>query len=795
MRLVDLTVEFAELVRGAHGTIEFKARFWGWLEAQRREGPLAPLLGDMERHWSTIGSAPSLSEARDLVRRLAPGGHGERVATIAARFDEIVGESPDVPVILLAGLERPEGYSRFDEGRNTIFVGLDHPSSLSHADHLELILSHESCHAVRDTDPAVLADYGGVVEMTHDDFVARYPFREHLLSEALATSISERCYPGRPDRRYVYFDEEAVLWCEEHRRVIAERMVAALERAEPYRTFYAEESVAPGSPDCVDYWFGLQLGRFLLGRRPAGELLRTPSTAILDRELGPFRDEFLAGERPRERAGPRAAVAQGDGSLRDLAADEALDGASLPREVRRVYRRYASLLARRPALARQAEEQVASLVGRERLDYGGAPWEVHAFPLLLSDDELRHLRWATGGLMAIVERAIEMFRTDREVRGFFRFPRHLELLAMLEPGYRPQTMIARLDSYWSGRRVRFLEINVNGASGWALSELLAEEALRLPGLGDVLQRHGAQAAPLVCRLLDGILSAWYQARGEGVEPRRIAIVDWPGLPTRSELGRLAADFARIGVATSVVGPAELRLEGSTLSCAEGPIDVVYRRLTTLDLIDRSGELELLVEAARRGAAVTVASYGSDVAHSKRLFAFLTDERWARRFSPEERALIDAHVPWTRLFIPSRTQFEGRLWDLRELALAGRERFVLKPTEGFEGRGVLLGAETEPGPWKAEVERRYGGDHVLQRRVEAPLRRLLVPHEDRVEEVSRWLHLGEFVVEGQLAGFLARASEELVLGEDSHERTLPCLTLTDGTPAEGEEEGDLGPASP
>jgi hypothetical protein len=135
-----------------------------------------------------------------------------------------------------------------------------------------------------------------------------------------------------------------------------------------------------------------------------------------------------------------------------------------------------------------------------------------------------------------------------------------------------------------------------------------------------------------------------------------------------------------------------------------------------------------------------------------------------------------------------------MWELRELALAERERFVLKPAESHEGRGVLLGSETSAEGWAAEVERRYGGPHVIQEAVRAPLRRLLLPRAGAVESVTRWLHLGEFAIGGQLAGFLARVSEELVLDADAEDAVLPCLVLAD------EEAGvitdqDLGPASP
>lgn len=788
MRPIDLTREYAELVRASRSTIEFKARFWAWLDAQRRGGPLAALLSDMERHWSTVGQAPSLSEARDVLRQISARDHGTRAVEIGRRFAEVTGILPEVDVHLLVGLGRPEGYSRFDLGRNTIFIGLDNPNALGQADHFELILSHELCHAVRDPTPAVLADYGGTSTMTHDDFVARHPFREHLVSESLATAVSERAHPGRPDRRYVYFDDDAIRWCERHRRKVVERILLALARSEPYRTFYAEGSVAPGSPDCCDYWMGLHLGRFALRQGSAGELLRLPASTFLERYLQPFVDEFLQGDSTASgavvpAAEPRSAQPH----------QEALVGASLAATVRQAYDEHAALLAWRPGLAAELDAQLTEALRCDGLEYGGRPWVVHAFPLLLSADEERHVRWATDGLLRLIERIIDLYRTDPEVREFFAFPPHLEALCCLDPGFRPHVALGRFDSYWSGRRLRFLELNVNGAAGWVLSEALGERALELPGLGELLERHGARYSPLTSRILEGLLSAWRQARGDAAEPQHIAIVDWDDVATTSEQRRLAADFTRMGVSTRVVHPRELRFDGAALHGPDGPIDIVYRRLTTLDLIQRHGELGPLMAAAHAGAVVTVGSYGSDVAHSKRLFAFLTHERWQSRLSPAERALIDAHVPWTRMFVPGTTQFEGRRRDLRELALSERERFVLKPAEGFEGRDVLLGSEASPREWQDVVDRSFGRNYVLQELVHAPLRRLRLPVGDQAVEVSRWLHLGEFVIGGQLAGFLARVSEELVLSAESQERALPCLVLADDEDESLDQ--DLGPASP
>ncbi|MCB0339583.1 MAG: hypothetical protein KDD53_08265, partial [Bdellovibrionales bacterium] len=507
MRIVDLTLDFSEIVKKSKYTIDFKAKFWAWLNSQRRRGPLVPLLSDMERHWSTVGQAPSLTEARDIVSQLTPGEYQERIEAIVRHAKSLMGDLPEIDIVLLAGLERPEGYSRFERGRNTIFLGLDHPDALAQQDHLEIILTHELCHAVRDPSELVLADYGGSLDMSHDDFVARHPFREHLVSESLATSISKAAYPGRPDRRYVYFDEESIRWCENNRKVVADRMLLALERHEPYRTFYSENSTAPGSPESCDYWFGLHFGSFALRFESASKLLHMSSTDILARFLSPFLEEFVNS----------SSVLNIDSqALHDfplVCAQESFGSEGLPKQVCEVYERYSNLLAKQPNLANNFDMELARLVSAEGVRFGSEALALHAFPLLLTADDEDHCRWVVHGILRLIERVIEIYQVNPEVRAFFNFPRHLEELCLLESGYRPHVALGRFDSYWSCSGLRFLELNVNGTAGWKVSDIVNQRALEVPILGEFLEENGAFASPMSSRILDGILNAWTQARG------------------------------------------------------------------------------------------------------------------------------------------------------------------------------------------------------------------------------------------------------------------------------------------
>ena len=782
MAIIDLLPDLQDVVGQSRSELEFRSRLWSWLDAQRT-GPLGPLLSDIFRLWSGIGATLSLDEATQVLRHAGGGAHVRRAEAVLARVEALAGERPDCDVVLVAGLKRPEGYSRFDRGRNTVFLGVDHPASLRHADHFEVILSHELTHALRDPRPEIQADYGGWPDMGHDEFVNRYTFREHLVSESLATAMSERAFPHKEERRYVYFDPEAYQWCEENRDLIARRILQAIERGEDYRTFYAEGSVSPDSPDCCDYYFGFHLGRFALSRAEPRELLRLPARQFLGRFLESFVAEFV-GEEERARqadppSGPLPAV---------VPSGEAIDQLIEAEDVRACYRDLMLELSGNPQATRDSTRAFEEGVKRSRLEYAGEPFDVYAFPLVLSPEDEGYLRWVCEKLLRAFEKVIELYRRDPQVRAYFGFPAHIEELMLLEPHYRPFVQVARFDSYWDGCNVRFLELNTHGTSGIVLAERLGELWGELPQLSEVLRRHPMRTPRLRRRLLHTLLSCWRQAQdARGVEdagtPRLVAVLDWANLATRTELAHLADFFRAHGLPARVVDPKELMFDGETLSAGGEPIDVVYRRLTTLDLLERSAQLEPFLAASRAGKVVVVGPFASDLAHSKRLFAFLTEERWRRCFSMDERALIDAHVPWTRLFKPGRTLYQGKVYDLKQLALEQRERFVLKPTEGFEGRGVVLGVEATPQQWSTEVERRYGGDHILQEYVQAPLRTFVLARGERVDAVPLHQHLGEYVFGGRLAGYLARGSQELVLSAASQERAIPCLVLQGDLPEE------------
>src|SRR4030095_6148883 len=135
-----------------------------------------------------------------------------------------------------------------------------------------------------------------------------------------------------------------------------------------------------------------------------------------------------------------------------------------------------------------------------------------------------------------------------------------------------------------------------------------------------------------------------------------------------------------------------------LRAGDRPIDLVYRRVLLTDIVARHDECAALVAAYEARAVCVANSFRCKIAHKKAFFAVLTDERWSRLFSDDERTVIRRHVPWTAIVREGHVHRDGRAIDLIPHLRPHRERFVIKPNDEYGGTGVMLGWETSEADW-------------------------------------------------------------------------------------------------
>jgi hypothetical protein len=435
--------------------------------------------------------------------------------------------------------------------------------------------------------------------------------------------------------------------------------------------------------------------------------------------------------------------------------------------------------ARSPQGARGAAN-FERAVRESDMRYAGEPLDVTFWPFALEAADLAALRETVEAAARLLERATRAFLEDPEMQAEYGWPPERLALVRHDPGYPLALPCARFDSYWDGREPRFFESNTDGTSGMTNVERVTEIFLRSPGFEPLKKEFGVRAPALCARVLEALLSCWghfREGRPELPAEPRIAILDWREVRTRAEFGALRRYFEERGLRATVADPRDLRYDGRRLADAEGPIDLIYRRLVSTEWFARRAEVAAVEAAFLDRAVCLVGSFRSDIAFDKRLFALLHDPRFARHFGEDERALAARHFARTWVLRPGAiAEIDGRRCDLARWALEARGSLVLKPCALYEGRGVLLGAETPEERWRAAIEDCADGLHVLQERVAAP--RVMELESAGVLGPGRpaYLSLGEFVFGGRLAGFIARVSSALVLSAEDDERLLPVVIV-------------------
>jgi len=100
-----------------------------------------------------------------------------------------------------------------------------------------------------------------------------------------------------------------------------------------------------------------------------------------------------------------------------------------------------------------------------------------------------------------------------------------------------------------------------------------------------------------------LLDSYGQWGGRGMP--RVAIVDWEGLPTASEFELVRQSLERQGLPTTIVDPRALTFQGGRLIAGGQPVDLVYRRVLTHELLARLDEAPALVQAYEAGAVCVV----------------------------------------------------------------------------------------------------------------------------------------------------------------------------------------------
>jgi len=262
---------------------------------------------------------------------------------------------------------------------------------------------------------------------------------------------------------------------------------------------------------------------------------------------------------------------------------------------------------------------------------------------------------------------------------------------------------------------RLIEINTN-AGGALLNVYLARaQKACCP------EMHGLTTGPVALAALEEefvamFRSEWRAARSE-LPLKRIVIVD--DAPATQylypEFVLFQALFRRHGIDALIADPAELEIHDGRLVHADGPVDLVYNRLTDFAL-EEPAHAGLRAAWLNDLALITPHPRAHALYADKRNLIPLTDPEWLHTTGIDPAAIeaLMSGIAHTRLV--ERAQAEA-LW-------AERKRLFFKPAGGYGSKAVYRGDKLTRRVW----EEILAGDYVVQELVPPGERQVQVEAE-------------------------------------------------------------------
>jgi Glutathionylspermidine synthase preATP-grasp len=419
------------------------------------------------------------------------------------------------------------------------------------------------------------------------------------------------------------------------------------------------------------------------------------------------------------------------------------------------------------------EQRIEAWLSDHDVVFAGHTIPFVLMPHFVSPGQLRRVKRAVACLSAVLDRFCDAYAQDERLRGELAVPPREDALIRLDPGYSRPLRICRLDAFLQGYDVKFLEFNADSPAGIGYTDVLHDGLRRAIDLPRVDAEFETAYAPMLPVLIETLLDAYRQLRGERSElpeQPRLALVDVEGSPSVPEFRIVCAAAREAGLEALHGTLADVEYDGSLLRMQGEPVHLVYRRALLEDCPEGD-----LVAAARDRRAAIVNPFRARVANNKKLFALLQDPRFAHLVESRERRVIDETIPWTRVLRDGREHYGDWVVDLLPFVSDNRERLVLKPASDYGGHGVSLGMETEQAPWDRLIEEHVeDGGFVVQEYVPVPEEMFPTVEAGHVQMRLKRFNINPFGIGGRYAGMITRISDQAVINVSAGGGLLPSV---------------------
>ena len=206
-----------------------------------------------------------------------------------------------------------------------------------------------------------------------------------------------------------------------------------------------------------------------------------------------------------------------------------------------------------------------------------------------------------------------------------------------------------------------------------------------------------------------------------------------------------------------------------------PVDAVYRRAVTSDVMEHAAESAALLDAVRADAVVLVGDFHTQIVHNKTLFRVLQTPATAALLTEEERAYVRDHVPYTAALCDCSPELLARV-------ARNKDGWILKPQDSYASRGVHAGVENTQEQWE-QILRELDNPEARRNYI---LQEFYMPYvtenygmvDGRFRKANYYNLTGVYVYDGVPQGVYSRVSLSPIISTQYSEKTIATLFVED-----------------
>ena len=389
----------------------------------------------------------------------------------------------------------------------------------------------------------------------------------------------------------------------------------------------------------------------------------------------------------------------------------------------------------------------------------------------------------------ILVKVMREYLENPAYRACFDFDERLVDLILLPRDYEAMLPFARVDLFLDENTLdaTFCEFNGDGSSGMNENREIGASIANVAPLREFAKRHSIQTCDeaLFPGWVDEFLSI-YDTYTFKVEHPHIAIVDFLENAITEEFKIFAKLFASRGVECSVYDVRDLAFEDGRLVGKKAffgrdnvPIDAVWRRSVTNDIIEHWEESQPLIQAVRERKVALIGSFAGHIVHDKQIFQVLFMPETRAILTDEENAFVDETVPFTSFLYDAHVDVAN--------VKATRAQWIIKPTDAYGSKDVYAGVDFSDEEWTDIVDRyangAAGAPFIVQRYC-TPFRTktlaLYGEPEDASREVALYNNLsGLYLYNGRFTGVFSRLGPQPVICKKTRGITSQTLWVDCG----------------